>query len=99
MSSCIQVKLDTHFTASHISSSFWPGSSTKMSILVTSLWRSTSEPALATAVADECASSSGVCANERWCATCTAPYRIFNIHSLGSIFVRNSYRIFVAPLQ
>ena len=96
----IHVKMGAFFTVTHFFSSCWPDPSTKMSILVTPLGRSTSEPAPVSTVVDEHAYLSDVCASERWRAACTVPYRIFNssIHSLGETFVRNSCKVVVAYL-
>ena len=63
-----------------------------MLIFVIFLGKSPSEPNLVSIVVDEHASLFDVRASERWRAACTVPH----IRSLGIIFVRNSYRIFVA---
>ena len=70
-----------------------------MSMLVPSLGRSTSEPTPVSPVVAERTSLFDGCASERSCTACTVPYRIFDIRSLARIFVRNSYRIFVASLN
>ena len=89
--SCTQVNMGRCFIGTHFFSSCWPDSSTNMSMLVLSFGRSTSETTPFSTVVDEHAILSDVCASKRWRTACTVPYKIFDICSLGRIFVRNIY--------